>query len=176
MPESILLISTVGGDDQGEYSDVSHCAFYLTRSGFETLRARMLTFDPIETQLDIFKVMLNLPEGVSVSFFNEDTLDSLPEMSPDLREILDRGELGDSDGSRYILADAEADLLNDACAEAERELDWRVDGEFISVYDRHYFYTKGLYKHATGAVKSEEIRMEQLEAAFSGIGQLKESA
>lgn len=176
MPESILLISTVGGDDQGEYSDVSHCAVYLTRSGFETLRARMLTFDAIKPQLDIFKVMLNLPNGVSVSFFNEDTLDSLPEMSPELREILDRGELGDSDGSHYVLADAEADLLNDACAEAERELDWRVDGEFISIYDRHYFYTKGLYKHATGAVESEEIRMEQLEAAFSGIGQLKESA
>ena len=176
MPESILLISTIGGDDQGEYSDVSHCAVYLTRIGFEELRARMLTLDAIKAQLGVFKVMLNLPEGVSVSFFNEDTLDSLPETSPELREILDRGELGDSDRSHYILADAEADLLNDACAEAERELDWRVDGEFISVYDRHYFYAKGLYKHATGAVESEEIRMEQLEAAFSGIGQLKEAA
>lgn len=176
MPESVLLISTIGGDDQGEYSDVSHCAVYLTRTGFQNLRARMLAFDAIKTQLDIFKVILNLPNGVSVNFFNEDTLDSLPEMSPELREILDRGELGDSDGSHYVLADAEADLLNDACAEAERELDWRVDGEFISVYGRHCFYAKGLYKHATGAVESEEIRIEQLEAAFSGIGQLKEAA
>lgn len=176
MPESILLISTVGGDDQGEYSDISHCAVYLPRTGFEELRARMLTFDPLKKQLDAFKIMLNLPEGVSVSFFNEDTLDSLPEMSPELREILDRGELGDSDGSHYVLADAEADLLNDACIEAERELDWRVDGEFISVYDSTYFYAKGLYKYATGAVESKEIRMEQLEAAFSAIGQLKEAA
>lgn len=165
MPESILIIMPVSGDDQRENSDVTHCAIEISREGFDALSYRLAVFEGVKKQLGAFKIVLELPEGVSVNFFNGDALRQAENLEPATRALVDAIQWN-HEWQRFF--DAEADLLGEACTDAAYALDWTIQSEFIHALDASEFYVQGTYKHASGAVNSPDIVMDGLQAAFNG--------
>ena len=166
MHESILIITPGGGDDQRENSDVTHCAIEINREGFDTLTYRLAVFEGVKKQLGAFKIVLEIPEGVSVNFFNEDALRLAENLEPVTRALVDAIQWG-HEWQRFF--DAEADLLGEACSDAAYALDWTIQSEFIHALSASEFYAQGTYKHASGAVNSPDIVMDGLLAAFNGL-------
>lgn len=170
MPESILYITPVGGDDQREYSDVSHCAIHITCAGFAALKSRLAAYDTSREPMDAYKALLYVPDGVTVSFLNDLALAGLFEPAEDDEpEIVERRKLVKcpelDSTSTAIFADVEADRLNEFCEDASAGLEWSIDLTLISVVAVPDFYATAIYD-AGGMVNSRRLNLAEIEKHF----------
>ena len=162
MPESILIITPVGGDDQREHSDVTHCAIWINRAGFAALKSRLAAYDASREPMDAYKALLYAPDGTSITFFNLCDFAERAAGNEAFRGLA--GSLNLDSNDAHIRQDKEADLLSELCDLCT--LEWSIDLTAISVVAAPDFYATGIYD-AGGMVNSRRLNLDEIAKNFT---------
>ena len=161
--DRIVIVADVGHDEQGEYSDITHCAILITREALAELKRRLDFYSANHDEFELYGIEFQMFEGLAVNFFN---LFHAHRIANKIGKALDRAD-EDADGKRQVVfRGAAAVAVWDWADDADASPEWRVSYSSLKVYGHSEFVLESSYKHAMGGVQTPEIAFDNVVNLF----------
>ena len=163
--DRIVIVADVGHDEQGEYSDITHCAILITREALSELKRRLDCYSANHVEFELYGIDFQMFDGLAVCFFN---LDHPHRITTKIEKAMEETD-EDDDGKRHgVFRGAKAVAVWDWADDTEAEVEWRVSYSSLKVYGHGEFVLESSYKTAMGGVQTPEIAFTDVETYFEG--------